>query len=83
MHINRIFMYLSFSQGTVCLGNKSINVNKYKLRMSVLAGRLKGKALMTTDTGKSCMEFSAKLYNVQLMKTLLPPIDRLAMGTIG
>ncbi|XP_026807131.1 uncharacterized protein LOC113549850 [Rhopalosiphum maidis] len=51
------------NKGTVCLGIKSINVSKYKLLMNVLAGHLKGKSLMTTNAGKSCMEFSAKLVN--------------------
>ncbi|XP_025195524.1 uncharacterized protein LOC112594767 [Melanaphis sacchari] len=51
------------NKGTVCLGIKSINVSKYKFLMNVLAGHLKGKSLMTTNAGKSCMEFSAKLVN--------------------
>ncbi|CAH1721440.1 unnamed protein product [Aphis gossypii] len=51
------------NKGTVCLGIKSINVSKYKLLMNVIAGHLKGKSVMTTNAGKSCMEFSAKLVN--------------------
>ncbi|VVC34086.1 Ganglioside GM2 activator,MD-2-related lipid-recognition domain [Cinara cedri] len=63
-----------FKKGTVCLDNKSINVSKYKLRMNVLVGHLKGKALMTTNAGKSCVEFSAKLDNVFVRAFALPTI---------
>ncbi|XP_015372891.1 PREDICTED: uncharacterized protein LOC107168107 [Diuraphis noxia] len=52
------------NKGTVCFGNKPINVRKYKLQMNVLAGNLKGKSVTTTNGGKTCMEFSAKLVNV-------------------
>jgi hypothetical protein len=65
------------------LGNKSINVNKRKLQMNVLAGRLKGKALMATDKGKSCMGFTVRLYKVQLMKDFLPPVGRMGMDING
>lgn len=58
--------------------NRSINVGKYKLRMNVLAGRIKGKAVMTTDVGKSCLEFSAKLVNV--LAKVLPVIGDGMLG---
>lgn len=60
------------------MNDKSINVSKYKLGMNVLAGRLKGKSVMTTNAGKSCTEFSAKL--VHPLVRALPP---LAFGIVG
>jgi len=65
-------------QSTTCLGDKSINLSKYRLRMNILAGHLKGKALITTNTGKSCMEFSAKLVNG--LTKMLPIIGHIMIG---
>ncbi|KAL4141622.1 hypothetical protein QTP88_004230 [Uroleucon formosanum] len=63
------------NKGTVCLGNKPINVSKYKSLLNLFAGNLKGKAVTTTNAGKTCMEFSGKLVN-GFMKTI-------GLGVIG
>ncbi|XP_050522518.1 uncharacterized protein LOC126895079 [Daktulosphaira vitifoliae] len=52
------------SKGTFCMDSVTIDVSKYKSRMNILLGNIKGRSVTTINGGgKTCVEFSANIVN--------------------